>query len=102
MDNYFTNEISELKLKMNALTNKNKELRKKNQSAQNDLTTKKQKVVDSWAKLFREFKKCFNSINDVQNLITKFSIANNIFIKTKEFQDEKESKKSREEAKKNK
>ena len=83
---------------MIALINENKELRKKNQSAQNDLATKKQKVVDSWTKLFKEFKKCFNSINDVQNLITKFSSTNNFLIKAKEFKDEKELKKLREEA----
>jgi chromosome segregation ATPase len=98
MDNYYNNEISELKLKMITLINENKELRKKNQSAQNDLATKKQKVVDSWTKLFKEFKKCFNSINDVQNLITKFSSTNNFLIKAKEFKDEKELKKLREEA----
>ena len=98
MDNYYNNEISELKLKMITLINENKELRKKNQSAQNDLATKKQKVVDSWTKLFKEFKKCFNSINDVQNLITKFSSTNNFLTKAKDFKDEKELKKLREEA----
>ena len=98
MDNYYNNEISELKLKMIALINENKELRKKNQSTQNDMATKNQKVVDSWTKLFKEFKKCFNSINEVQNLIKKFSNTNNILIKAKEFQDEKELKKLREEA----
>ena len=98
MDNYYNNEISELKLKMIALINENKELKKNNQSAQNDMTTKKQKVVDSWTKLFKEFKKCFNSINDVQNLITKFSNTYNILLKAKEFKDEKELKKLREEA----
>ena len=98
MDNYYNNEISELKLKMIALIKENKELKKNNQSAQNDMTTKKQKVVDSWTKLFKEFKKCFNSINDVQNLITKFSNTYNILLKAKEFKDEKELKKLREEA----
>jgi DNA repair exonuclease SbcCD ATPase subunit len=98
IDNYYNNEISELKLKMIALINENKELRKKNQSTQNDMATKNQKVVDSWTKLFKEFKKCFNSINDVQNLITKFSSTNNFLIKAKEFKDEKELKKLREEA----
>ena len=98
MDNYYNNEISELKLKMIALINENKELKKNNQSAQNDMTTKKQKVVDSWTKLFKEFKKCFNSINDIQNLITKFSNTYNILLKAKEFKDEKELKKLREEA----
>ena len=98
IDYYYNNEISELKLKMIALINENKELRKKNQSTQNDMATKNQKVVDSWTKLFKEFKKCFNSINEVQNLIKKFSNTNNILIKAKEFQDEKELKKLREEA----
>ena len=98
MDNYYNNEINGLKNKMVSLINENKELRKGNQTVQNEMTTKQQKLVDSWIKVFKEFKKCFGSINDVQNLITKFSNTNNSLAKTKEFKDEKELKKLREEA----
>ena len=98
MDNYYSNEIKELKNKMSNLINENKELRKIKQNEQNENDTKQQKIVDSWLKVFKEFKDCFNSINDVQNLITSFVNTNNNLLKIKDNQEEKELKKLRDEA----
>ena len=97
MDNYYSNEIKELKNKMSILINENKELRKIKQNEQNENDTKQQKIVDSWLKVFKEFKDCFNSINDVQNLITSFVNTNNNLLKIKDNQEEKELKKLRDE-----
>ena len=98
MDNYYTNEINELRNKMLLLVNENKELRNKNYSIKNDMKKKKKKIIDSWLQNFKEFKECFNSINDVQNLITSFGNTNNNLLKIKDSQNEKDLKKLRDEA----
>ena len=98
MDNYYTNEINELRNKMILLINENKELRNSNYSIQNDMNLKQKKIIDSWLQNFKEFKECFNSINDVQNLISCFGNTNNNLLKIKDSQEEKELKKLRDEA----
>ena len=98
MDNYYTNEINELRNKMLLLVNENKELRNKNYSIKNDMNLKQKKIIDSWLQNFKEFKECFNSINAVQNLITSFGNTNNNLLKIKDSQNEKDLKKLREEA----
>ena len=98
MDNYYTNEINELRNKMLLLVNENKELRNKNYSIKNDMNLKQKKIIDSWLQNFKEFKECFNSINDVQNLITSFGNTNNNLLKIKDSQNEKDLKKLRDEA----
>ena len=98
MDNYYTNEINELRNKMLLLVNENKELRNKNYSIKNDMNLKQKKIIDSWLQNFKEFKECFNSINAVQNLITSFGNTNNNLLKIKDSQNEKDLKKLRDEA----
>ena len=98
MDNYYNKEINELKNKMISLIKENNELRNVNALTQNDMMNKQQKIVDSWLQVFKEFKDCFNSANDVQNLINSFGNTNNILSKVKDFQDEKELRKLREES----
>ena len=98
MDNYYTNEINELRNKMKLLINENKELRNKNYSIQNDMNSKQKKIIDSWLQNFKEFKECFGSINDIQNLISSFGNTNNNLVKIKDSQDEKDLKKLRDEA----
>ena len=98
MDNYYSKEIDELKSKMTSLINENNELMNEKIVIQNEMNSKQQKVVDLWIQVFKEFKDCFNSPTDVQNLINSFGHTNLNLIKIKEFQDEKELKKLREEA----
>ena len=99
MDNYYTNEISQLKSKMISLINENNELRNAKHVTENDMMKSQQKIVDSWLKVYKEFKDCFNSINDVQNLINLFGSKNNNLLKIKYFPDEKELRKLRDDAK---
>ena len=99
MDNYYTNEISQLKSKMISLINENNELRNAKHVTENDMMKSQQKIVDSWLKVYKEFKDCFNSINDVQNLINLFGNTNNNLLKIKDFPDEKELRKLRDDAK---
>ena len=99
MDNYYTNEISQLKSKMISLINENNELRNAKHVTENDMMKSQQKIVDSWLKVYKEFKDCFNSINDVQNLINLFGNTNNNLLKIRDFPDEKELRKLRDDAK---
>ena len=99
MDNYYTNEISQLKSKMISLINENNELRNAKHVTENDMMKSQQKIVDSWLQVYKEFKNCFNSINDVQNLINLFGNTNNNLLKIKDFPDEKELRKLRDDAK---
>jgi hypothetical protein len=62
------------------------------------MNSKQQKVVDLWVQVFKEFKDCFNSPTEVQNLINSFGHTNINLVNIKEFQDEKELKKLREES----
>ena len=98
MDNYYNNEINELKNNMTSLIVENNDLRREKQRAQNEANTKQMKIVDSWLQVFKEFKDCFNSINEVQNLVTSFGNTNHHLFKVKDNQEEKELKKLREEA----
>ena len=98
MDNYYNNEINELKNNMTSLIVENNDLRREKQRAQNEANTKQMKIVDSWLQVFKEFKDCFNSINEVQNLVTSFGNTNHHLFKVKDNPEEKELKKLREEA----
>ena len=51
----------------------------------NEINSKQQKVVDLWIETFKEFKDCFNSPIDAQNLINSFGYSNISLIKIKEF-----------------
>ena len=99
MDNYYKNEINQLKSKMISLINENNKLRNEKHVIENDMMKSQQKIVDSWLQVYKEFKNCFNSINDVQNLINLFGNTNNNLLKIKDFQDEKELHKLRDDAK---
>ena len=61
------------------------------------MISQNQKSVDSWQKIFKDMKKQFNSQSDIQSLITAFNNTNNGLSKIKEFAEEKELKKLREE-----
>ena len=98
MDNYYSKEIDELKSKMTSLINENNELMNEKIVMQNEMNSKQQKVVDLWTQVFKEFKDCFSSVTDVQNLINTFGHTNINLVNIKEFQDEKELKKLREES----
>ena len=98
MDNYYTNQISELKNNMRAIIDENNNLRDTNQIIENSMISQNQKSVDSWQKVYKDMKKQFNSQNDIQSLITAFNNTNNGLSKIKEFAEEKELKKLREEA----
>ena len=71
MDNYYSKQIDELKSKMTSLINENNELMNEKIVIQNEMNSKQQKVVDLWVQVFKEFKDCFNSPTEVQNLIKK-------------------------------
>ena len=98
MDNYYSKQIDELKSKMTSLINENNELMNEKIVIQNEMNSKQQKVVDLWVQVFKEFKDCFNSPTEVQNLINSFGHTNINLVNIKEFQDEKELKKLREES----
>ena len=98
MDNYYTNQITDLKIKMRSIIDENNNLRDTNQIFENNLISQNQKSVDSWQKVFKDMKKQFNSQNDIQSLISAFNNTNNGLLKIKEFAEEKELKKLREEA----
>ena len=98
MDNYYTNQISDLKNKMKSIINENNNLRDTNQIIENGMISQNQKVVDNWQKVFKDMKSQFNSQNDIENLITSFNNINNNLLKIKEFPEEKELKKLRDEA----
>ena len=98
MDNYYKNQISELKNQMKSIIFENNNLRDTNQIIHNGIISQNQKTVDSWQKVYKDMKNQFNSQNDIQSLITAFNHTNNALLKIKEFNDEKELKKLREEA----
>ena len=98
MDNYYTNQITDLKIKMRSIIDENNNLRDTNQIFENNLISQNQKSVDSWQKVFKDMKKQFNSQNDIQSLISAFNNTTNGLLKIKEFAEEKELKKLREEA----
>ena len=98
MDNYYTNQITDLKIKMRSIIDENNNLRDTNQIFENNLISQNQKSVDSWQKVFKDMKKQFNSQNDIQSLISAFNNTSNGLLKIKEFAEEKELKKLREEA----
>ena len=98
MDNYYKNQISELKNQMKSIIFENNNLRDTNQIIHNSIISQNQKTVDSWQKVYKDMKNQFNSQNDIQSLITAFNHTNNALLKIKEFNDEKELKKLREEA----
>ena len=98
MDNYYDNEINELKNKIMNLVKENNELISEKITTQNDMMLRQQKIVDLWSQNFKEFKDCFNSEKDVQNLINSFGNTNTNLFKIKDFSEEKELKKLREEA----
>ena len=83
---------------MTSLINENNELMNEKIVIQNEMNSKQQKVVDLWVQVFKEFKDCFNSPTEVQNLINSFGHTNINLVNIKEFQDEKELKKLREES----
>ena len=98
MDNYYKNQISELKNQMKSIIFENNNLRDTNQIIHNSIISQNQKTVDSWQKVYKDMKNQFNSQNDIQSLITAFNHTNSALLKIKEFNDEKELKKLREEA----
>jgi len=98
MDNYYTKQISDLKNKMKIIIDENNNLRDTNQIIENGMISQNQKVVDNWQKVFKDMKKQFNSQSDIENLITSFNNINNNLLKIKEFPEEKELKKLRDEA----
>ena len=98
MDNYYKNQISELKNQMKSIIFENNNLRDTNQIIHNGIISQNQKTVDSWQKVYKDMKNQFNSQNDIQSLITAFNHTNSALLKIKEFNDEKELKKLREEA----
>ena len=98
MDNYYTNQITDLKIKMRSIIDENNNLRDTNQIFENNLISQNQKSVDSWQKVFKDMKKQFNSQNDIQSLISAFNNTTDGLLKIKEFAEEKELKKLREEA----
>ena len=98
MDNQYTNEINELNNKMSSLIKENNELINEKVVLQTEMISRQQKIVDLWMKVYKEFKDCFNSPTEVQNLINSFGSTNTNLFKIKDFQEEKELKKLREEA----
>jgi hypothetical protein len=98
MDNYYTNQISDLKNKMKPIIEENINLQDNNQAIENAMISQNQKIVDSWQKVFKDMKKQFNSQNDIQSFVTAFGNINNNLLKVKEFKDDKELKKLRDEA----
>ena len=98
MYNYYKNQISELKNQMKSIIFENNNLRDTNQIIHNGIISQNQKTVDSWQKVYKDMKNQFNSQNDIQSLITAFNHTNSALLKIKEFNDEKELKKLREEA----
>ena len=98
MDNYYTNQISELKGQLIGLIKENNNLRDTNQLIENDFISKNQRSVDSWQKVFKDMKSHFGTVNDIQNLITSFEGTNKNLLGSKEFAEEKELKKLRDEA----
>ena len=98
MDKYYSNQITELKNNMKSVINENINLEDNKDVIENTITSQNQKIVDSWQKVFKDMKKEFNSQNEIQSLITAFGNINNGLIKVKEFKEEKELKKLREEA----
>jgi vacuolar-type H+-ATPase subunit I/STV1 len=83
---------------MKSIIFENNNLRDTNQIIHNGIISQNQKTVDSWQKVYKDMKNQFNSQNDIQSLITAFNHTNNALLKIKEFNDEKELKKLREEA----
>ena len=93
MDNYYSNQITDLKNKMRIIIEENNNLRDTNQIIENGMISQNQKSVDSWQKIFKDMKKQFNSQSDIQSLITAFNntsdglskntIVNNIILKIK-------------------
>ena len=98
MDNYYTNQISDLKKKIKIIIEENTNLKDTNQIIENSIIFQNQKVVDNWQNVFKDMKKQFNSQNEIENLITSFNNINNNLLKLKEFPEEKELKKLRDEA----
>ena len=98
MDNYYSNQITDLKNKMRVIIEENNNLRDTNQIIENGMISQNQKSVDSWQKIFKDMKKQFNSQSDIQSLITAFNNTSDGLLKIKEFEEEKELKKLREEA----
>ena len=98
MDNYYSNQITDLKNKMRVIIEENNNLRDTNQIIENGMISQNQKSVDSWQKIFKDMKKQFNSQSDIQSLITAFNNTSDSLLKIKEFGEEKELKKLREEA----
>ena len=92
MDNYYTNQISELKGQLIALIKENNNLRDNNQLIENDFISKNQRAVDSWQKVFKDLKSHFGTVNDFHNLITAFDSTNKNLLGSKEFDEEKELK----------
>ena len=74
MDNYYSKEIDTLKNKLNLLINENIELKNFSENTEIETITKQQNAVDLWLQEFKEFKECYNSPNDIQNLIKKFCL----------------------------
>jgi hypothetical protein len=98
MDNYYSNQISDLKNKMKPIIDENINLQDSNQVIENTIISQNQKIVDSWQKIYKDMKKQFNSQNDIQSFVTAFGNINNNLLKVKEFKDDKELKKLRDEA----
>ena len=73
MDNYYSKEIDSLKDKLNSLVSENIELKNLSKNIEIESTTKQQNAIDLWLQEFKEFKECFNSPNEIQNLIKKFN-----------------------------
>ena len=80
---------------MVSLVNENNELRNEYKVTSTDMNKTQQKIVDSWLQVFRDFRDCFNSLTDVQNLISSFGDTNKTLSTLKDFQDEKECRKLR-------
>ena len=98
MDNYYFNQIATLKNEMKTLINENNNLRDTSEFVENEIISKNQRKVDSWQKVYKDLKTQFESTNDVQNLISAFENTNKNLLNMKEFAEEKELKKLREEA----